>query len=160
MIDDLAVRRHHRHRQRHLPKGMCRAAQAGIKGADDSLHAVQCAGGELAVLDVCLRSLQNALVHGIVVVSGRDDEVGPRDQAVVVHLVVVVERAARCLDLSRAFKSVDAGGCAHVRVEDVRIGKDVLDLLDAVEHFDEPRMVVEERALDRACRKLLELVSS
>ena len=60
------------------------------------------------------RHLQNAPIHGGVVVSGGDDQVGPGDQPVVVDLVVVHQRAARRLGDADAFEVVHAGVGAHV----------------------------------------------
>jgi len=79
------------------PKGVGGAAQAGIKGADDRLDSIQHTVGELVCLDVALGHLEHALVHGIVVLAGGDDQVRPGHQAVAVHLVVVhqVPRAPR-----------------------------------------------------------------
>ena len=148
-VDDFAVGVDQRDGQRHLAEGVGGAAQAGIEGADHGLDAVESALGELAVFDVCFGRLKNALVHGVVVVAGGDDQVGPGDFAVFVHLVVVIEGAARGFDLACAFKAIDAGSGADVLVEDARIGEDLLDLFDAVESFDEARMMVVEGAFDR-----------
>ena len=94
--------------------------------------------------------MQNALVHGVVVLAGGDDQVGPGDEAVLVDLVVVMQGAARGLGLACAFKAVDAGDGAHMLVEDERVGEDLLDLFDAVEDVDEAGMVVVEGALHGA----------
>ena len=46
-------------------------------------------------VDEMLGDLQDAAVHRQVVVPGGDDQVGPADQALLVDLVVVDQRAAR-----------------------------------------------------------------
>ncbi len=68
-----------------------------------------------------------------------------------------IERAARGLGLACAFKAIDAGGGAHMLVENERVGEDLLDLFDAIEDVDQARVVVVERALHRADGELLEL---
>ncbi len=136
---------------------MCRTAQARVERTDNSFDAVQCAFAELAVFYVALRGLKDALVHCIVVVSGGDDEVGPGDESVLVDLIVVVECAARRFNLTCAFQTIYAGRCANVLVENLRIGKNLLDLLDAVKRLNQPRMMIEERALHRSRSQLLEL---
>ena len=65
--------------------------------------------------------------------------------------------AARRLGHARAFEPVDAGGGAHVLIEDERIGEKLLDLFEAVEHFDETGVMVVERAFDWPRGQLLEL---
>ena len=90
LVDYLAVRVDHRHHQWHLAEGVCGATEAGIEGADHGLDAVERARGELAVLHVSPRRLQHAAVHRVVVMAGGDDQVGPGNLAVLVHLVVVV----------------------------------------------------------------------
>ncbi len=122
-VDYFAVGVDKRKAERHLAEGMGGAAEAGIEGADHGFYAVESAFGELAVLYVGFGGLKNALVHGVVVVAGGYDQVGPGDFAVLVHFVVVIEGAARGFDLARAFKAVDAGGGADVLVEDAGIGE-------------------------------------
>jgi hypothetical protein len=89
--------------------------------------------------------------------SGGNNQVGPGNLAVLVHLVVVIQRTARGLDLPRTFQPVDAGRGAHLLVEDEWIIKDTLDILEPVESLNQPRMMIVEGALDRSGRQLLEL---
>ena len=70
---------------------------------------------------------------------------------------MVVEHAARRFSLPCALKAIDAGCGAHVLVENARVGKDLFDLLNAVEHLDQPRMVIVEGTRDRSGGQLLEL---
>ncbi len=132
------------------PKAWVEQLRHGSKVRTTASTRLRMTFGELAVLDVMTRGLGNAPVHGVVVLAGGDHEVGPGNQAVLVHLVVMVEGAARRFGLACAFEAIDAGDGAHVLVEDVRIGEDLLDLLDAVENVDEAGVVVVEGTLHRA----------
>src|ERR1019366_4750648 len=133
-----------RNRERHLAECMRGAAKTWVKGAHYSFDAIQHAFGEFAILDIVLGCLQHALVHGVVVLAGRNHQVRPRNQAVLVHLVVMMQRATGCFCLACSLKTVDSSDSAHMLVKDQRIGEDMFDLLDAVEDVDEARMVVME----------------
>ena len=89
--------------------------------------------------------------------AGGDDQAGPGNLAVFVHLVVVIERAARSFDLARAFQAVDARSGANMLVENERISENLFDFLDAVECLNQPRVVIVEGAFDRPTGQLLEL---
>src|SRR5580704_6614265 len=157
LVDNFAISREQRNGQRHLAEGVGRAAQARVEGAHHGFDAIEKAFSELAVLDVMTRGLCDSPVHGVVVLAGGDHEVGPGNQAVLIHLVVMVQGSARRLGLPGAFETIDAGHGANVLVEDVRIGEDLLDLLDAVENVDEAGVVVIEGTLHGAKSQLLEL---
>ena len=72
---------------------MSRATQAGIVGADQRLHPVQHAFFNFFSMHEVARHLQHAAIHGQVVVSGSDDEVGPDHRAFVVDLVMMDQQA-------------------------------------------------------------------
>ena len=80
--------------------------QAGVVAADGGLDAVEHPLGQLVAADVVPGDLEHAAVHGQVVVPGGDHQVDPLDEPVVVHPVVVEERAARRFGDADAF----AGG--------------------------------------------------
>ena len=63
---------------------------------------------DLVAVHEPLGDLQDAAADGEVVVAGGDDQVGPGHGAVVVHLVVVDQRASRGLDDAGALELVDA----------------------------------------------------
>ena len=100
--------------QRHLPGGVRRTAQARVEGADAGLDAVEHGLGDLGAVDVVLGDLRDGPVHRQVVLAGGDDEVDLLQQAVLVHLVVVEQRAARRLADADALQPVDAGVGAQV----------------------------------------------
>ena len=102
----------------------------------------------MLAVDEVLRHLFYSGVDRQVVVARRHNQVRPPDRALLIHLVMVIEGAARSLDLACSIETVDAGCGAHVLVEDERIGEDLFDLLDAVEGLDQPRMMIVEGALD------------
>ena len=132
------------------------AAQARVEGADHGFDAVERAFGELAVLDVCLCGLQDAHVHGVVVLAGGNDEVGPGNEAVLVDFVVMMEGAARSLGLACSFEAIDPGDGTDMLVEDEGVSKDMLDLFDAVKYVDKAGVVVVEGALNRTRGEVLE----
>jgi hypothetical protein len=88
--------------------------------------------------------LQNAAIHGHAVVTGRNDEIGPPHQALLVDLVVMNERASGRLATANAFGGVRPGDGAHVLGENLGIVEQLLKPLDAVQHLDQSRMVVME----------------
>lgn len=53
--------------------------------------------------EVLLRHYADGLVHGLVVVCGGDDQIAVAHQVVVVHAVVVDERAARGFEHAYGF---------------------------------------------------------
>src|SRR5579863_1544193 len=148
---------HQRDFERHLAGGVRGAAQAWVEGAHHRFHAVENALSELAALDVTACGLQYAAVHGVVVLPGGNDQVGPDHLTVLVDLVVMVEDSTRCFGLARALEAVDSSRGTHMFVEDLGVTKDLFDLFNAVEDFDQPRMVIEERAGHRSRGQLLEL---
>ncbi len=108
--DDLAVRANQLDVQRHLSDRVGRAAQARVERPHAGLHAVEYPLGYLRAVDVLLRDLLDRPVHRQVVLPGGDQQVNLPQLAVLVHLVVVEERAARRLATADAFKPVDAAG--------------------------------------------------
>src|SRR5579862_9851770 len=99
-IHNLALSGEKRKNQRHLSVRVSRAAKARIEGAHDGFNTVEHALSEFTVLDVVLRGLRHAFIHGVVVLSGRDHQVGPRHLSVFVHFVMMVQRAARRFGLA------------------------------------------------------------
>ena len=89
-----ALRVHELDVERHGPGGVGGAAQARVEGPDAGLESVEHAFGDLRAVDVVLGDLHHGPVHRQVVLAGRDDQVDALDQPVLIHLVVVEERAA------------------------------------------------------------------
>jgi hypothetical protein len=89
----------------------------------------------------------HAVVHGLVVVRGGDDQVGANgDQVVVVDAVVVDQRAARCLDdADAAFLAFAVLAIRSLPTADVVVVQQVLDHFGGVQHFDHARPVVGQR---------------
>src|SRR6266404_5706766 len=102
-------------------------------------------------------ALQDTAIHGHAVVAGGDGEIGPAHQALLVNLVVVNERAARCFATAHTFRSVWAGDRAHVLGENLGMIEQLLQELDTVKHLAEPRVVVVERAEDGSALQFVEL---
>ena len=80
--------------------------------------------------------------------AGGDDQVGPGHRAVVVHAVVVDERAARRLDDPGALELVDAGVGADLGGQDGRVVEQLAHALEGVDRLDQAGVVVVEAALD------------
>ena len=74
------------------------AREAGVEGTDGDLDVVEQAFGDFATVQVTARDVAHGLVHRLVVVGGRDNQVGHRDQVVLVDAVMVEKRAARRFD--------------------------------------------------------------
>ena len=109
LMQDRAVGADQPHDQRHLADGVRRAAQARVEGADAGLQRGSGPLGDLRPADVVLGDLRDGAVHRQVVLARGDDQVDLRQQAVLVDLVVVEQRAARRLADADAFQPVDAG---------------------------------------------------
>ena len=106
------------------------AAQARIVAADDRFDTVEHAFLQLLAFDELLRHLEDAAVHRQVVVPGGDDQVGPGDQAVVVDLVVMDQRAARRLGDADAFERLARARARTCVSRDVRVVQQLLDPLE------------------------------
>jgi hypothetical protein len=140
--------------ERHEAKGVSRAAQAGVVGADQGRDPVEGSFLDLVAVYEPPGHLQDAAADGEVVVARCDDQVGPGHGAVVVHLVVVDERAARSLDYAGALEVVHAGMGANLGAENGRIGEQLRHALEGVRGLDQSRVVVVETALDDAAEPL------
>ena len=143
LVEQLAVRGEQLDVQRHLAGGVRRATQARIEGADAGLDAVQNALRDLRPLDVVPGDLRDGAVHRQVVLAGGDDQVDLLNQAVVVHLVVVEQRAARRLAAADALQLIDAGVGAQVLGVQVGVVQQLLDALDGRQDLDQPGVVVD-----------------
>src|ERR1700677_3626019 len=95
-------------------------------------------------------SLQHAAVHGVVVLAGGNYETRPGDLAIFVDLVVMVEHTAGRFGLPGSLEAIDAGGSAHMLIENARVGEDLFDFFNAIENFDQPCVVIVERTRDRS----------
>ena len=101
--------------------GICPAAwveqlRHGSNARMPASRRLSIAFGNLRARDVVLGDLGHGPVHRQVVLAGGDDQVDLSDQAVLVHLVVVEQRAARRLADADAFQLVDPGvGAESVR---------------------------------------------
>ena len=129
---------------------MGRAAQAGVEGANAGLDAIEHALGNLRPLDVMAGDLGHGPVHGQVVLTGGDDQVDPADQAVVVDLVVMEQRAPGRLADAHALEPVDAGDGTEVVGGQVGVVDHSFDELERGQDLDQPGVVVEERRGGRA----------
>ena len=94
--------------QRHPADGMGRAAQARIEGADAGLDAVQDRFRDRGALHVVLGDLGHGAVHREIVLPGGDKQIDFLEQSILIHVIVVEERAARRLADADAFKAIDA----------------------------------------------------
>src|SRR5512133_2571686 len=89
--------------QGHLAERVRRAAEARVETANDGFDAIERAFGDPCTAHEMPGSLGDALIHRQTVVTGRNDEVGPANQAVVVDPVMVDQRTARRFGNADAF---------------------------------------------------------
>src|SRR5690606_18898684 len=89
----------------------------------------------------------HGLVHGCVVVCGRDDEVGVLDEVVVADAVVVQQGATRRFDDADGFAQRGAGG-HQVGAGDVGVIEQAGDALGAVQGVDHAGPVLGQRGGD------------
>src|SRR5581483_2095326 len=157
LVQNSTVRTEKLDLQRHLPQSMCRTAQAGVVRTNDGFYAVQHAVIEPFALHVALRDLKYAAIHRQVVLPGRNDQIGPADQSLLIDFVVMKERAARCFCRCCAFQRVGARDGTHVLGENFWIGEKLFNPFDAVENFDQPGLMIIERAQHRVLLDLPEL---
>ena len=111
--------------ERHLAERMGRAGQARIVGADRHLDVVEQPLGDLAAGEEARRDGADRLVHRLVVVGRRDDEVAIGDEVVVADPVVMEQRAARRLDHADAFAAPRPLVGHQIRADDVGIVEQV-----------------------------------
>jgi hypothetical protein len=108
-----------RNTERYLASRMGATAEAGIEAADARLDPVEQGLGDLGALgqrrsaDVVAGDLGHGAVHRQVVLPCGDDQIHPGDQAVVIHLVVVKQRALRRLQLRVAGQRPDRLQAGH-----------------------------------------------
>src|ERR1035438_9773002 len=101
--------------------------------------------------------LQNAAVHGEIVLTRGDDQVRPPDQTLLINLVVMEQRSTRSFGRAHALQSVGLTFGANVFGENLRIVRQLLQPLDAVKNFDQARLVVVEGAEDCCALQFFEL---
>ena len=89
------------------------------------------------------------LVHRLIVVGRRDDQVAIGDEVVLVDAVVVEQRAARRLDHADAFAAPRPLVGHQVRADDVGIVEQLARHFGRVQHLDHPRPVIHQRAVQR-----------
>ena len=128
-------------------EGMGGAAEAGVVGAEGHLDLVEQALGDVAALDQALRGLLDAHGDAGGVVAGGHDHVGHRDQAALVGLVMMEQRAARGLDHAHALGGHGGRDAAHLRTGDLGIVDQLLDALGGLDHLDHARPVVGQRVV-------------
>ena len=105
---------------------------------------------DLALLDQALGRLVHAHRDARRVVLRGDDEVGHRDDAVLVGLVVVEQRAARRLDHADAHRWASAVGIVRMSGLVISGSFEQLDhALGRLEHLDHARPVVGQRVVHR-----------
>lgn len=68
-----------------------------------------------------LADLLHAAADGEIVMSGRDDQVGPCNATLFIHFVVVNQRASRRLDHPHSFQGIYSSGGSHVFFKNPRI---------------------------------------
>src|SRR5271166_5486014 len=93
---------------------------------------------------VTLSHLLDASIHSETVVSGGDDQVHPFDEAVFIDLVVMYEGSARRFGNPDAFELVWFRKRAHMFVKNVSLKEDLLDALDSVKYFNQPRVMLQQ----------------
>ena len=89
------------------------------------------------------------LVHRLVVVGGRDDEVAIGDEVVLADAVVMDQRAARRLDDADPFAARRALVGHQVRADDVGVVEQLARQLGRVQHLDHARPMIEQGAVQR-----------
>src|SRR5271157_6318769 len=99
---------------------------------------------------VTLSHLLDASIHSETVVSSGDDQVHPFDEAVFIDLVVMYEGSARRFGNPDAFELVWFRKRAYMFVKDVSFKEDLFDALDSVKYFNQPRVMLVERAQNNA----------
>jgi len=99
---------------------------------------------ELVVVDEALGHLLDAAIDGEIVMPRRDDWICPHHRAVVVHLVVMDQHAARRVDDAHALISVHARLGAQVAIQDQRLFQQLLHPLHTVQRLNQRRILVEE----------------
>src|SRR5262245_36351702 len=93
--------------QRHLTRGMSRAAQTWIIAADSSLDTIEHRLRNIIAANVVAGDLGDRLVHRQIILARRNGEVDLLHQPIPVHFVVVEQRASRRLADSDAPELVD-----------------------------------------------------
>src|SRR5450756_1746328 len=137
--------------ERHVAgQGVRGAAEAGVVGTERHLDHVQRTLTDLgAALDQAFGGLLQGHRDGGVVVGGADDEVDVGDHALLVGLVVVVERAARRLDHTDALAHDARGDVAHVGVDDLGVSGQLVGALGCVQQLHKARPVRRQGGVHR-----------
>src|ERR1700751_424872 len=128
---------------------MRRTTQARGERANYRFHAVEHAFRKFLAAHKMASGLQDAVIHSRVVMSRRDDEIGPGDQALLVHAIVMDQRAARRFATTDPFQVVQRSGIPRLRLRNDWIAQVLLDMLEGKENLDQPRVMVVERAQHR-----------
>ena len=121
-----------------------RAGQARIERSNGHFDVVQEGVRGLVAVEVHAGHLANGLVHRLVVVRGRHDEVAPLHEVVVPDLVVMNQRPARGLEDADP-RALPRAARGELVAEELGVGEQSLDDLGRVEQLDEPRPVERER---------------
>ena len=74
---------------------MCRAAQAGVKGSDNSFNPIEHPFGQFVAVDITARNLQNTPIHCQVVMSSGHVQVAPGHPSLLIYFVMVDQGTAR-----------------------------------------------------------------
>ncbi len=150
VFNDLAITVTDRHFQRHLAgQGVRGAGHAGVVVAESHLDAVQQPfGDDRAFVDQRLRRLFDRHGDGGVVVGCAHDEVDGRQNAVLIRLVMMGQRAARRFHTADAFVWRVGDHHAHIRVGDFRVLAQFQHPFGGVEQLDQPRPVGGQAMMD------------
>lgn len=76
------------------------------------------------------RGLQDAPIHGRIIVARRENEIGPGDQALFVHAIVMDQSAAGRFATTDSFKVIQRNGVPRLTLGDDRIEQVLLDMFE------------------------------
>lgn len=131
---------------------MSRARKAGVVSTYDRLHPVERPLAYVVTLYIVAGDLQNAPVHGQVVMPSGDDQVHPLDDPVSVYTVVVEQGAPRRFRHTDPLPPVDGRMRPHVLAQDVRIRKQLVKNVDTVDYLDKASPVIVKGAVRVAAK--------
>jgi hypothetical protein len=110
----------------HLTESMGRAADARIVGADESFDTIQHARSQALPANEMFRDLQDAAIHGQVVLASGDHQICPPDETALIDLVVMEKRTAGRF-ATHAFQAIGASHGAHLPGKNFRIIEELLE---------------------------------
>ena len=113
-----------------------RATQAGIIGAHDGRDSIEHALAQFRAVDEVLGDLFDAASDREVIVPCGDDEIGPADRTVFVHLVVMDQSNPWRFDHADAFEGVPTRFSTNVDIQCIWLLQKDLHALQGVQDLD------------------------